>query len=68
MNPDGNKLLHFSGRWDDSLSHYKNDPDSLQIIWRMKPMPSHFADMYGFTAFAVELNGEIIWFKDRINS
>nr|KAJ3418879.1 Oxysterol-binding protein- protein 3 [Polyrhizophydium stewartii] len=53
----GQKLMNLTGRWDHSISRFVDAaPNNLQVIWRASPFPSDYADNYGFTQFAVELN------------
>ena len=47
------------GRWDHSLNkYYDENPNSLEVVWRAHPFPSNYAENYGFTKFAMELNGK----------
>ncbi|KAJ3163796.1 Oxysterol-binding protein- protein 3 [Geranomyces variabilis] len=55
--PNGQKLMSLSGNWDKSLQRFQDSaPNALEVIWRARPNPAHHAEIYGFTAFAVELN------------
>ena len=59
----GKKIWSLSGRWDHSLSYFEESfPDSLHVIWRAKSFPNHFREMYGFSQFAVELNGILFYY------
>ncbi|KAI8849117.1 Oxysterol-binding protein [Chytridium lagenaria] len=53
----GEEIAWLSGKWDDSLCRFnKATPNKLEVIWRAKPCPPNYQQMYGFTSFAVELN------------
>ncbi|KAJ3022422.1 Oxysterol-binding protein- protein 3 [Thoreauomyces humboldtii] len=55
--PNGAKLLSLSGNWDKSMQKFADaSPNALEVLWRARPNPSHHAEIYGFTSFAVELN------------
>jgi hypothetical protein len=61
QNPMGNVVRCLSGRWEQSLSWFEPDnPNSLNVVWRAQPHPPHFRENYGFTEFAIELNGECL--------
>lgn len=51
----------YSGKWHESVAKFvKSNPNNLQVIWKARPVPPHHADMYGFSAFAVQLNGNLV--------
>ncbi|KAJ3108239.1 hypothetical protein HDU97_001773 [Phlyctochytrium planicorne] len=54
---EGEEVAWLSGKWDDSLCRFnKATPNNLEVIWRARPCPPNYQQMYGFTSFAVELN------------
>ena len=62
ISPEGRQLVSLVGRWDHSLNKFlDSSPNSLEIIWRANQFPSNFEDNYGFTKFAIELNGIYFW-------
>ncbi|KAJ3213219.1 Katanin p60 ATPase-containing subunit A1 [Dinochytrium kinnereticum] len=56
-NSAGEEVAWLSGKWDDSLCRFnKATPNQLEVIWRARPCPPNYQQMYGFTSFALELN------------
>ncbi|KAJ3274775.1 hypothetical protein HDV01_001978 [Terramyces sp. JEL0728] len=50
-------VLMYSGRWDHSLNKFSDSsPNTLEVIWRIGTFPPNYAENYGFTQFAIELN------------
>ncbi|KAJ1567061.1 hypothetical protein HK405_007324 [Cladochytrium tenue] len=57
VNSRGEELVCLSGKWDDAIvKFHSSTPNNLQLLWRARPCPPHHPQMYGFTAFTVELN------------
>lgn len=47
-----------SGEWNHSFNKFHpSSPNNLEVIWRALPFPPDYLANYGFTQFAVELNG-----------
>lgn len=56
--PNGKKVCSLQGNWDNNLAYFNDkSPDTLQVLWRAKAPPPNTAEIYGFSDFALELNG-----------
>ncbi|KAI9340771.1 Oxysterol-binding protein-domain-containing protein [Zopfochytrium polystomum] len=57
LSASGQELFQLSGKWDEGLYRFhSSSPNNLEVLWRARPCPPHHSQMYGFTAFTVELN------------
>jgi hypothetical protein len=58
-------LIIISGQWDHSFhKFYQETPNTLEVIWKALPFPIDCQDNYGFTQFALELNGILLLIKN----
>lgn len=56
FNSDGEKTYSVRGHWNQSISATNLETDEEILLWEIEPRAENFAEQYGLTKFAINLN------------